>query len=394
MKKVFIITDFYHSQQNTTGYMLEKVYKALEQTNDFDVNLITRFEEGVPQLDNTVFVQTPKLDKRNLLKRFLYDSSVTVNFAQKIVQYVKKRDIVFTTTTPVFLILSIACLKKLVGFKWVLLVHDVFPENLVVADVIKSDSVIYKILTSMFNQVYRSADQLIVIGSDMKQLIEAKTHKQNISTVQNWIDTKDIAVQKKENNKLLTELGWHETSDVIFQFFGNLGRVQGLDKLLTAIKKIKNLDSAKFLFIGDGTYVSQLKDEIANINHPNVVYYGKLPPNQKSDGLNACDIAFVTLAEGMKGLGVPSKAYYSMAANKYLFAIMDNDTEIVDMVKDKGLGWYCTPSDTDKIALKIDEVIELWNNPTKQPVDLREILEQNYSERVAMTKIIDIIKKC
>ena len=44
-KNVIIITDFYHSQQNTTGYMLEKVYKSLENSDDFNAKLITRFEQ-------------------------------------------------------------------------------------------------------------------------------------------------------------------------------------------------------------------------------------------------------------------------------------------------------------------------------------------------------------
>jgi glycosyltransferase involved in cell wall biosynthesis len=390
-KNVIIITDFYHSQQNTTGYMLEKVYKSLENSDDFNAKLITRFEQGIPNFPNTIFIKAPKLDKKNLLKRVVYDSVVTFKFTSKILKNIKKQDIVFTTTTPVFLIVSVAFLRKIIGFKWILLVHDIFPENLVVTKTINEDSLFYRLLTQLFNHVYQSADNLIAIGSDMQDLMIDKTKKSNVTIVQNWIDEADIKLESKKENKILNKLGWNNDTHVIFQFFGNIGRVQGLDVLLESIKKVKNLDAAKFLFIGDGAYVEELKLQIEDINHPNVIYYGKVSPEEKSSGLSACDIAFVTLAEGMKGLGVPSKTYYSMAANKYIFAIMDNDTEVANMVNQHNIGWTCSSNDSDVIANKIDAVIKNWEN-LKFNVQPREILKKYYSESIAMEKILQIIK--
>ena len=390
-KNVIIITDFYHSQQNTTGYMLEKVYKSLENSNDFNAKLITRFEQGVPNFPNTIFIKAPKLDKKNLLKRVVYDSVVTFKFTSKILKNVKKQDIVFTTTTPIFLIVSVAFLKKIIGFKWILLVHDVFPENLVVTKTVNEESLFYRLLTQLFNHVYRSADNLIAIGSDMQDLMIDKTKKSNIAIVQNWIDEADIILESKKENKILNKLGWNNDADVIFQFFGNIGRVQGIDILLESIKKVKNLDGAKFLFIGDGAYIEELKQQIEDINHPNVIYYGKVSPDEKSFGLNACDIAFVTLAEGMKGLGVPSKTYYSMAANKYIFAIMDNDTEVANMVNQHNIGWTCAANDSDVIANKIDAIVKNWEN-LKFNVQPREVLKNFYSESIAMENILQIIK--
>ena len=390
-KNVIIITDFYHSQQNTTGYMLEKVYKSLENSNDFNAKLITRFEQGVPNFPNTIFIKAPKLDKKNLLKRVVYDSVVTFKFTSKILKNVKKQDIVFTTTTPVFLIVSVAFLKKIIGFKWILLVHDVFPENLVVTKTVNEESLFYRLLTQLFNHVYRSADNLIAIGSDMQDLMIDKTKKSNITIIQNWIDEADIILESKKENKILNKLGWNNDANVIFQFFGNIGRVQGIDILLESIKKVKNLDGAKFLFIGDGAYVEELKQQIEDINHPNVIYYGKVSPDEKSSGLNACDIAFVTLAEGMKGLGVPSKTYYSMAANKYIFAIMDNDTEVANMVNQHNIGWTCAANDSDVIANKIDAIVKNWEN-LKFNFQPREVLKNFYSESIAMEKILQIIK--
>ncbi|MCP5877696.1 hypothetical protein NL390_35070, partial [Klebsiella pneumoniae] len=70
----------------------------------------------------------------------------------------------------------------------------------------------------------------------------------------------------------------------------------------------------------------------------------------------SCDIAIVTLAEGMLGLGVPSKAYFTMAADRPILAIMEEDAEVANMVKEHSIGWVCEPNDPVRLASLIDEI--------------------------------------
>jgi len=54
-------------------------------------------------------------------------------------------------------------------------VHDVFPENTLPSGIIKSKkSFIYKIISSIFNRAYSATDELIVLGRDMKEIVENK----------------------------------------------------------------------------------------------------------------------------------------------------------------------------------------------------------------------------
>ncbi|RJO19885.1 glycosyltransferase, partial [Acinetobacter baumannii] len=147
------------------------------------------------------------------------------------------------------------------------------------------------------------------------------THQSNnITVVQNWIDSSDIGTEPKTNNRILQELNWLDSETTIFQFFGNIGRVQGVENILHAIQKMKYAHLAKFIFIGDGAYVARLKEQIQSLGSQNILYYGSLDQKEKTTGLNACDVALITLADGMLGLGVPSKSYFSMAADKPLLA--------------------------------------------------------------------------
>ena len=99
---------------------------------------------------------------------------ISFRFFIKIIKNVKKQDLVFTGTTPIFLLIVIYFAKKMIGFKWVLLVHDVFPENLVAAKVLKKENFLYKILKKVFDVFYAAPEKLIVIGQDMKNLVRYK----------------------------------------------------------------------------------------------------------------------------------------------------------------------------------------------------------------------------
>ena len=66
-------------------------------------------------------------------------------------------------------------LKKL---KLYILVHDVFPENTIPTGIIKSESsFLYKLISSIFNRAYSNTDNLIVLGRDMKEVVENKIRK-------------------------------------------------------------------------------------------------------------------------------------------------------------------------------------------------------------------------
>ena len=278
--------------------------------------------------------------------------------------------------------------NKMIGFKWVLLVHDVFPENLVAAKVLKKNNFIYKLLKKVFDIFYAAPEKLIVIGEDMKDLIDQKTKKKNSIVIQNWIDENDIKVESRQENEILRKLNW-QTEAPIFQFFGNIGRVQGVDNIVEAIKQLEETQRPKFLFMGDGAYVEQLNHAIEALNDPNIQYIGPIQQNDKSKGLNAGDIAIVTLAEGMLGLGVPSKAYFSMAANKPLLAIMDENSEVACMIKEHNLGWVVPPENPKLLMQKIVEIVETFNE--NKLISSRQTLIGHYSEPVAMKKIVEVL---
>lgn len=396
MKKVLVVSEFIDPDQNSTGYFWYKIIQKLAQSDGVEqLSVIAPYSGDREEIQKKfcssigflLFLHA-SYDKNNLFKRLLGQLQQTFGFFKILLKNLAKDKVVVSGTNPLFLLVLLAFLRVFIPFKWYLLVHDVFPENLVPAGILKKNSVLFKIMNFIFNRIYSRADHLIVIGRDMKNLMRQKTGSDNITVIPNWVDFTEIEVREKQQSSIISSLGWNE--NIVFQFFGNMGRVQGISNLLAAINLINN-PSAKFLFIGGGNDAQLVKEFAEEENNKNkVAYIGELAAQQRSLGLSSCDIAIVTLAEGMLGLGVPSKAYFTMAADRPILAIMEEDAEVANMVKEHNIGWICEPNDPVRLASLIDEICKTkLNKVSNSP---RQILQDHYHQDKLLQSFADIVE--
>jgi len=302
---------------------------------------------------------------------------------------VKRNDIVFSGTNPSLLVVMLALIKPISKFRWILLVYDVFPENLVPAKLVSQNSYMYKITRWIFDILYKRADKIIVIGRDMQEVVCKKTSGMvPIKYIPNWIDPLDIHSLERDNLALNYDKDSEEK--VVFQFFGNMGIVQGLDILLEAISKTKCLN-AKFKFIGGGSGFPLVEEYIMNNPQLDVELIPPISFNENMTALKECDVALVTLAPGMKGLAVPSKAFFSLTAEKPILVVGEQNAELDLLIKEyPKIGWFCDVSDSSLIAKKIDEIANLdfsnlkgfsWN-----------VIKSHCSYKIASARYVSLIK--
>lgn len=369
MKSILIISEFIHASENSTGYFWEKI--------------ITHVRAEGHTLETVSLKHKSNSTERYLAARVIAKGALTFRLLMKTILKVKNFDFVLSGTNPEFLFLALAVVRKIVKFRWLVVVHDIFPENLIPARIARKNSILFRFLKRIFQWAYNKPDRLLVIGRDMKDIIKAKrVPEDRIKYVPLWVNVSEIELRSKRESRIIRELGWEDRT--VFLFFGNIGRVQGLKTLLEAIRLVTS-EKAAFLFIGGGSESGTLIEFIESSNLKNVRYYGKLPQMDKSEGLNSCDVAIVSLAPGMRGLGVPSKAYFSLAADKPLLAIVDSDSEIDKLIEENNVGWACSPNNVRKIAKTIDLICEQDLSELKgRP---RRVAEECYSENLILRKL-------
>src|SRR5690606_39248262 len=126
----------------------------------------------------------------------------------------------------------------------------------------------------------------------MQELLASKTGgRKRIVLIPNWVD--DVGIAQAPEPRVTTD-------KTVFQFFGNMGRVQGLDVLLEAIARAR-AQRAAFSFIGTGACSSLVTEFVKTHPDLGVEYLPGIPFHRNSDGLLACDVAVISLTRGMRG---------------------------------------------------------------------------------------------
>ncbi|ASP09378.1 glycosyltransferase WbuB [Pseudomonas aeruginosa] len=392
MARIFVVSEYVGANQNSTGYYWEKIIGKMQRefgglTVIFPLTAGETPPVVSPSVDQECF-KFPRSNKNRLLSRGLAQIFQAFLFSVKLTSRARRGDVVLSGTNPALLLMTFPLLRYALGFKWVLLVHDVFPENLVPAGVLKKDSIAYRLLRRLFSFIYSSADRLVVIGRDMEALMKEKVNDpRSLVFISNWACEKEVFPVPREDAPFINIPEWKGKR--VFQFFGNVGRLQGIENILSAIQLVKN-EKAAFAFIGDGALVDSVKKHALEDQCARLRYFGRLPLAEKNFGLAACDVALVTLEEGMFGLGVPSKAYFSMAADKPILAVMEKGAEISRIIDETGIGWNCPPNDPVALARLIDEICELdLSSLGGVP---RSVLQQNYSEYISLEKFAACVR--
>jgi glycosyltransferase involved in cell wall biosynthesis len=395
--KIYIVSEFVDRTRNSTGYYWNKIIRGF--INNGICTHVISTEKSLEQIDiHGDLIQLVPIGKsiyyrkEDVLARALGQLKLSFQFFKTLFNNLKHGDVLFTGTNPIFLLIFIAVLKPVIGFKWMLLVHDVFPENLVPAGLSDSQKIRYRIAKSIFDWCYQSADVLIAIGQDMQTLLRDKTKRFNgVEYIPNWVDFSDFS--EIEISKELQHLRSENINDtsITFQFFGNFGRVQGIGFLLSAIELVKD-SRANFVFIGGGAAEAEIDFFIKN--HPNIRIEKKpaLPFRQNHEGLFACDVAIISLAPGMLGLAVPSKAFFSLAANKKILVVGDYGSELHNLIiSHPSIGWFCPAGDSQRLAKVIEEICQNFNCEINR--NQLDLVKEKFSSEIAINKYIKIYHK-
>lgn len=396
-QNVWILTEYFYPEQTPTSYYITEIAKHFAN-NGFATKVICSNSSINIKVENKNFeqyagltihrVSSPDLSKDKLIQRLFKLVITSMMIFVKACFKIKNNDVVFVATNPAFLILFMPILKSIKRIKYYIIVHDVFPENLVVINEKITGSIFYKFLKSIFNSAYRSADCCLTIGRDMSEVILQKTcNKAKTECINIWSDDDSIKPIAKEQAPLYKSLQLN--NKFILEFAGNFGKAQGIEQLLESALKLKKNTNIHFLFIGDGACKTLIERYIDEYHLNNISLIGYQKRESQIDFLNCCDVAIVSLKSKMYGLGVPSKAYNYMAAGKPILFIGDEYSEIDRCIKEYNIGYSVNSNSVDDLV----EIILTLANNRQDLIDKgilsRKLAEEEFSKNNTLNKFLD-----
>lgn len=393
MKNVFLLSELFYPNKTSTAYIMTEIAKYLAYKNNvsvicsdivYDSNYSEEENSGLKGID-IIRTKSPEVDKNKMLSRLLGSFTTALAFGRVVSHKVKSNDTVFAVTNPFLLVLTLAILRQLKKFDYVLLVHDVFPENAVPAGLTNPKGLVYKLSKMVYDWAYSKADRLIVLGRDMKAVVENKISlKKPIYIIENWYD-EDTRIIKDLDKKVY--IGKDLNQKIVIGFAGNNGRVQNLSKFIELFSRVKN-ESLHLLVIGNGAMQNICEEIVREKQLDNITFLGPKPRSEQSKFLNCFDVGLITLSSGMFGLGVPSKTYNLLALGKPILYIGDPKSELDELIIENNIGWSFNWEEEDSIVEFLNSLTSIDRNIGEKAI---ELAKSNYAIDIINSKIEKVI---
>jgi len=389
MKKIIVISELFYPNKTSTAFIMTEIARYLAKKNQvLAICSDVAYDANVEEQDNSYLgpvellkAKAPKVDKNKTFSRLWASIVTTLSFGKLVVQKVKKGDTVFAVTNPFLLVLTMALIRIFKNFDYVLLVHDVFPENAVPAGLTNPNGFIYKLSKRIYDWAYSKADRLIVLGRDMKELVDAKVQgKKESMVIENWFDedlTFDNTIDRNQY------LGVDTIDKIVIGFAGNIGRVQNLEEFLEVFSTVQT-DRIILVLIGEGAKKEALEHIIQTKKLQNVLLLGNKPRSEQSTFLSCFDIGLITLSRGMYGLGVPSKTYNLLAFGKPVLYIGDQRSELDRLVTESSVGWSFNWENLDEIRTFLGTLKSLDGNFGQ---NAKTLAQTHYTAEVILSKL-------
>ncbi len=256
MKTIWIISDVYFPDESATGYLLTRLSESFSDYGS--IHIITAKNEIKEH--RGVTIHQCRFSRQGTSRNLVVRSISAIVFGIYTfffgLTHIRSGDIIITLTSPPSAPIIAHVLRMLLRCKLVLIVHDVFPENIVAILQIRYSALLSP-LKVLFRYVYAGCDRLIVIGRDMKVVITRKTGREdNVIFIPNWSDIDTVF------NEPVSELRRQLQLDnrFVIGFFGNIGRAQGIENILSAASILQERNrNVHLLFVGQGSCLDKLQ---------------------------------------------------------------------------------------------------------------------------------------
>jgi len=393
-RRLWIISEVYYPEETSTGYYMTAIAEGL--SDRFDVKVICgqpnysargiRAAKRELHNDTEIFRARGTTLNRNFLpfrviNMLTLGASVLFNGMRRL----RRGDKVLVVTTPPNLPFIAAAASLVRGCPYHLLIHDRYPDELVAVGIVKQGSLAVRAIEFFNRWLYKNSAGIIVVGRDMKQLVESKTAYLAVPVrfIPNWAEIDDVRPLEREDVALLRQ--WGIADKLVVLHAGNIGRPTDVETIIEVLRKIGD-ETCHFVFLGSGIKLKKLQVAKDKYNLRNLTLMPPRPRSEQIEFLNACDVGLVSLVKGMYGAAMPSKTYNIMAAGKPILALTDDDSELARVIDEEQIGWHIRPGEPDNLIRALDTILKQRKDFQLIGTRARSAAVRRYSLRTAIER--------
>lgn len=394
-----------------TGHLCKERHALLNELaldlgeNGAKVNVITGFpsrriseevkqyylEHPVEQISENVIVR--RVGSRGGEGNGLFDRMVKyAKLTWTIYEEAKKTptDVYYIYSSPFFLGWMGAKLVKIAPT--VYNAQDLFPDTLIKIKGYGESNPMIKFFRMMERWVYRKNTRIVTISEEMKRTIMAqKCPAEKIDVVYNWADTESLHHVTRQDNKLMDELNIPKDKFIV-SYAGDIGLFQGWPVIVEAAKKVHEvIPDILFVIIGAGSYKAQLEKQVAEEKLDFIEIRPMQPASRCAEIYSIGDLELVSIEPGLSKMALPSKTFVIMSAGSAVLSLVDQSSDIAQLIKEKDMGYTLEHGDANALANTILEAYNRREHLEEQGRNARAFAEQNAARKTQTKKYFDIL---
>lgn len=235
--------------------------------------------------------------------------------------------------------------------------QDLFPDSLVHVKGYRENSLLIRFLRRLERLVYQKNSHINVISNDMRNTVIANgCPAEKVGVIFYGSNTAEINHVPRAENRLFDQYGISRDSFII-SYGGSIRYLQRWSALLDAAEILRQrLPQVQFVIFGDGTAAEDLRKEVAARGLDSVRLFPSQPSTRMSELYSLGDLELVTLERQVTRFALPSKLWMIMAAGSPTLAILDDRSEIADILRENDLGYVLDTHDGAELAGFIERI--------------------------------------
>jgi len=257
-------------------------------------------------------------------------------------------DAVMASTMPPVLVAATArraCARRGAAFHYHMM--DIYPEIALVSGM-KKEGFLTRWLAKVDSRTCREAAKVIVLSADMREALAARgLPTGNVVLRNNFrLESFDDTPPPPLPAALAKPPGM-----VRLLFAGNLGRFQGLEQVIAAFRQVAAArPQLRLDFLGEGHGRAKLEAQAGELLGQRIFFHGYLPIEQAAQMVQTADFSLVTLRPGIIRYAYPSKTMTCLAEGSPLLAMVEADSELARLVRDRQVGLIAPQGDPAALA--------------------------------------------
>jgi glycosyltransferase involved in cell wall biosynthesis len=232
-----------------------------------------------------------------------------------------------------------------------LIMHDLYPDVLVMAGLLGPSSILAKAIHGANALMFHALNTVIIIGRDTEALLlrYKGVTRDKIRFIPNW------ATLVPGVRPILSDNPYRRlhAEGFLVGLSGNLGFTHDPDVVFDAARLLRDDPDIHFLLSGWGIGFERLRQMQSGAHLPNVTLVERVPEQDLEQFLAAADVWLIPYRKDLAGISVPSRFYNLLAIGRPVLLLSEANAEAALTVSEHGLGWVVEPGNPDELARTI-----------------------------------------